>query len=298
MRFFHGVSGVCFILVLTLTPLIKIVRAEGGAGAVVYTHETRKNPAQRLHILSVDLTNPGVRVVVRPGAPDPDTSAGPWETALETVRTVATRDGLYAAVNGGAFEEKLPADPSRRGLPYARGHWAKMSGRTMSDGKLWSEGNVNSNASVLVTKDGKVQIATFKTRPPPDAVEIATGFQQIVLNKKNVIRGGTEVAPRTAVGVDFASTKLIFLVVDGRRPDECVGMTDKQVADEMIRLGCHNAIALDGGGSSTMVLRDTPDAEPRLLNTPSDGSQFILSLSVERAVACVIGIKLQVPEGK
>ena len=35
-------------------------------------------------------------------------------------------------------------------------------------------------------------------------------------------------------------------------------MTSPQTTDEMIRLGAWNAIMLDGGGSSTMVLRTPP----------------------------------------
>jgi exopolysaccharide biosynthesis protein len=64
-------------------------------------------------------------------------------------------------------------------------------------------------------------------------------------------------------------------------------MTYAQLAPEMISLGCHTALNLDGGGSTTLVFRDPQSHHPRILNTPSDGT--------ERPIANVLGIKIHPP---
>jgi len=68
--------------------------------------------------------------------------------------------------------------------------------------------------------------------------------------------------PRTAVGVKSDGT-LLFVTVDGRRPNESVGMSLPELTDLMLELGCVSAINLDGGGSTTMVV------EGRVVNHPS-----------------------------
>lgn len=69
--------------------------------------------------------------------------------------------------------------------------------------------------------------------------------------------------PRTAVGIRPDGTVLL-LVIDGHRHGTSVGMTIEELRQVMGRLGAKDAINLDGGGSSAMVLSE------RLVNSPSD----------------------------
>ena len=75
--------------------------------------------------------------------------------------------------------------------------------------------------------------------------------------------------PRTAVGLDETGKKLIFVVLDGRR-DDARGMTQTELAELMVELGCHTALNFDGGGSSVMVVDEFSDK--KVINTPSDGA--------------------------
>jgi exopolysaccharide biosynthesis protein len=59
--------------------------------------------------------------------------------------------------------------------------------------------------------------------------------------------------------------------VDGRQPELSVGMTLAELASLLIELGAVEAVNMDGGGSTAMVIRG------RVVNSPSD-------LSGERAV--------------
>jgi exopolysaccharide biosynthesis protein len=60
--------------------------------------------------------------------------------------------------------------------------------------------------------------------------------------------------PRTAVGFGSAGRSLWLLVVDGRREGHSEGMSLLELADFFLALGADEALNLDGGGSSTMVL--------------------------------------------
>jgi exopolysaccharide biosynthesis protein len=65
-------------------------------------------------------------------------------------------------------------------------------------------------------------------------------------------------------------------------------MNYDELAAEMIRLGCKDAVNLDGGGSSVMAVRDPAKGEFRTLNQPTDGR--------ERAVANVLGVSSREPQ--
>ena len=69
--------------------------------------------------------------------------------------------------------------------------------------------------------------------------------------------------PRTAAGYNQDSTKAYLVVVDGRQTLS-VGMSLNELANLMLSIGAHNAVNLDGGGSSTMVIHN------HVVNSPSD----------------------------
>lgn len=76
--------------------------------------------------------------------------------------------------------------------------------------------------------------------------------------------------PRTAVGIKEDGT-VFFVVVDGRDDfNRWVGMTAYEMSELMLYFGAVDAFNLDGGGSSTMVLKDE-DGIYNVMNTPSDG---------------------------
>lgn len=59
--------------------------------------------------------------------------------------------------------------------------------------------------------------------------------------------------PRTAMGYT-KENKLIILVVEGRNPGVAEGVTLTELAELMLDLGCLEALNLDGGGSSCMLV--------------------------------------------
>jgi hypothetical protein len=66
---------------------------------------------------------------------------------------------------------------------------------------------------------------------------------------------------RTAVGVT-ADGRLLLVVVDGRQPGYSRGMTLRELAELLQRLGAVQAMNLDGGGSSEMVVNGLTASRP------------------------------------
>ena len=71
--------------------------------------------------------------------------------------------------------------------------------------------------------------------------------------------------PRSAVG--WSKTHLCLVEVDGRQSDLSVGMTLAELGEYMARLGCEEAINLDGGASATCWYRG------RVVNSPCNGTE-------------------------
>lgn len=93
--------------------------------------------------------------------------------------------------------------------------------------------------------------------------------------------------PRTAVGYNDA--ELLLVTVDGRQPGYANGMNLHELADLMAALGATDALNLDGGGSTTMLVRPPGRFEPAVVNRPSDGH--------ERTVANALFVLSSAPAG-
>lgn len=70
--------------------------------------------------------------------------------------------------------------------------------------------------------------------------------------------------PRTAAGVSRDGRTVYLVTVDGRQPKLSVGMDLYELARYMQSLGCWDALNLDGGGSTTMVV------DGQVVSRPSD----------------------------
>ena len=131
-----------------------------------------------------------------------------------------------------------------------------------------------------------VPSATFPEKASEFEAQAASGGGPVLINKGKVVDtweeelfevGGVEPAssqPRTAVGVT-ADKKMIMFVCEGRNMTDGVkGMTTAEVAEILKDLGCVEAINLDGGGSSCMLVNGKETIKV------SDGSQRAVASAV------------------
>lgn len=128
----------------------------------------------------------------------------------------------------------------------------------------------------------------FVFRENKNISEVLTGISAggEILRNGNPISTGLAISPnsrnpRSAVGVNKEKNKLILVAVDGR--GQSVGATHSEMAQILLEYGAYDAIHLDGGGSTTLALREEGEKDVEIVNTVSDQSP--------RLVPNAIGIK-------
>ncbi|MEZ0394966.1 MAG: phosphodiester glycosidase family protein [Anaerolineales bacterium] len=238
-------------------PLPTAVRRELAPGVVYYRRFHATPNLMVAHIVSVDLNNPDVRVLVTPGDP-----AAEYPLAASTTSQFAREYGALVAINGDGFTPWYfnslldyyphPGDPVR------------PNGLAASEGVVYSE--ANGGPVLYISQTNR---ASFNQTEDPIYNAIA-GDRMLVVDGAAVpdLDDG-RLAPRTAVGLDGYSNRLILIVIDGRQPLYSEGATLAELADLLIYYGATEAMSLDGGGSSTMVVRGVLGVE--VMNSPIDG---------------------------
>ncbi|WP_407836735.1 phosphodiester glycosidase family protein [Streptomyces sp. DSM 116496] len=183
----------------------------------------------------------------------------------------------------GSMEVLLDADGRVTSVRKPAGGAVPKNGSTLygiGTGTEWLRTNAQPGAAL--TTSFVMNDATGAVVPGP--VETAVGGRYRLLRDGVPDIGEptspTKTAPRTAVGVT-KNGSLLLVTIDGRAPGVDAGATVMQTAKLMASLGARDALMFDGGGSTTMIVRD------ELRNTPrgAEGAE-----PSERPVANGIGI--------
>lgn len=77
--------------------------------------------------------------------------------------------------------------------------------------------------------------------------------------------------PRTALGVKADGTLVVY-AVDGRKSGYSAGLSQKDLAEELLDRGCQWAVNLDGGGSTAISVWVPGQSGPDIRNIPSEGT--------------------------
>ncbi len=87
--------------------------------------------------------------------------------------------------------------------------------------------------------------------------------QVYITNKEErmFVTGENDKHPRTAMGYTYDG-RLIILAVEGRRPGQADGASLVQTAEILKALGCKEALNLDGGGSSCLLVNGKATIQP------------------------------------
>ncbi|HEV7681032.1 MAG TPA: phosphodiester glycosidase family protein [Pyrinomonadaceae bacterium] len=119
----------------------------------------------------------------------------------------------------------------------------KLNSIEPGEDKKWRRASTILGGGPQLIKDGKIAITNAQEKIAPAFVN--------------------DGHPRTAIA-KLASGKLLLITVDGRQASESIGMSLTTLADLLLELGAVDAMNLDGGGSTTMVIHN------KLVNKPSD----------------------------
>jgi len=220
-------------------------------GIVHTTAETSTPVPMKVNALRVHLKEPGIEFLVTPsnGETPLDTTGTRTSTFLRTYK-------CQVAVNASPFapvvqKEQTPED---------------VLGLSMSRGDRYSPAN-DTYGTLLIAKDNKAWVATppINTKKAYNAVG---GFRLLLKDGKNVATNDVR-HPRTAAGVSQDGRFLYLIVIDGREKGYSEGATTAETAEWMGSFGAWNALNLDGGGSSAMVIADGHGGA-KVLNRPID----------------------------
>ena len=150
------------------------------------------------------------------------------------------------------------------------------------------------DAAVLagLTTGSTVMVTTTITSGWEDVVEAVSGREWLVEGAQKSIRPVSTITnaahPRTAVALR-ADGRLVLATVDGRWDGYSIGVTATDLAGLLLDQGAVQAIMLDGGGSTTALVRRPGDVEATLVDRPSDGR--------ERAVDNALLVISSIPTG-
>ncbi|MFC7340191.1 phosphodiester glycosidase family protein [Saccharopolyspora griseoalba] len=144
-------------------------------------------------------------------------------------------------------------------------------------------GEIPSDAVVLVGRErGAEQLEALD---PGDPVAVRTALLpaeapplEFAVGATPILRGGaalpdldtTELAPRTAAGISPDGSVVHLAVVDGRSAISS-GLNLRETAELLASFGATEGVNLDGGGSTTMAVREPGDDLATVRNVPSDG---------------------------
>jgi hypothetical protein len=206
------------------------------------------------HIVVIDLQAPGIGFIVTAGDPS---EALPLKA--RTTSQFARSTGVQVAINGDGFTPWHANGPFDY-FPHI-GDRVAPAGYAMSEGVVYGEGP---GPTIYFSKDAEASF-TLGDITPFNAI---SGNNMIVVN--GVAVDGLDnsyAAPRTAIGLDKSGKNLILFVADGRQPFYSQGATLFEMAQLMIFYGADNAMNMDGGGSSTLVMRNALGIV-RVINSP------------------------------
>lgn len=180
----------------------------------------------------------------------------------ETTLSAAKRYGAVAAVNAGGF-----ADDGRTGKRYP------LSTTMMNGNYLFGfEPSFSDLFFVGLNDQGKLIGGKFSNKEELEQHNPVFGASFVPILLKNGVAQPIpkkwQTSPRRAARTVIANYKhdhLLFLVINGNDGNGSYGATLAELQKKLKELGVVDAYNLDGGGSTSLVVKD------KVLNKPTDG---------------------------
>ncbi len=230
---------------------------------VRHLHRVTERPWD-MHVVLVDLSRPELRVLGT--TPDQRRSV-----TSEFARRSDSQIAINANFYGGS-----------------------SCGMAMGDGAKWGDSYEDGCSDSVGFGRERNRARYFRSSAAGDLPD--GWISEVVSGKPRVITDGNVVQdydcgfhicalhPRTVVGLTEDRGTLILLVVDGRS-GRSAGMNGGELGATMREFGAHQAVNLDGGGSTTLYI----EGEGGVVNRPSGGG--------ERSVMNHLGVRVD-PEAR
>ncbi len=188
---------------------------------------------------------------------------------------------MNIAINGDAYSY-LSAARQLNNNPNACGDYVRPNGFAASRGAIYSR---RRGPTLFIDRKNRMSML-----PQGSVYNAISGNHVLVLGGKTR-RDFPEERPaaRSAIGISKDAGVIMFMVVDGNQPDMSEGLTTRELASLLVEVGAWSALSMDGGGSSTLVIKGF-DGKPKVINSPIDKD----IPGTERAVANHLGVQVTI----
>lgn len=220
-----------------------------------------------VNVVEIDTTAAGISFRMQPG-----NGSDPGEVTRMTTRAFTNSIGAQIGINVGFYLVSPPYPSPYTDLTFIASSLGSVYSSAEGSEPLF---NVDAGNNPRIGSAGPAGSSTFSDGTP---LYNATGGNQRILTEGVVTAPNDSYTntlnPHTAIGVSQDRRRVYFATVDGRQTDYSEGMFTTELAVVMRQFGAWDAINVDGGGSTTMVMDDSNDGtqNARLINSPSDGS--------------------------
>jgi exopolysaccharide biosynthesis protein len=278
----------CLLIILCITGLIPAngqdrlpydsILVSKGPGTLACWKETRTVPRPlSIYFLKIAIHDPRLELITLPSI-DPD-SIGPAEGILTKPVNLLKARHAIAAVNANAFAGAPGSEKS--GTGWYEGRFVDIQGLVVANGVVKSK-DEEKRVPFWTDKKGIPHIG-HPAKNEKVMQAIADWIAPLLINNR-VLPNPTDTVlhPRTLIGFNVKKKFILFVVVDGRQKGYSEGMSMYELALLMKEKGCENAINLDGGGSSILLLRDEK-GNVQTVNRPSG--------KTHRPIPVMIGLK-------
>ncbi|MNK28390.1 hypothetical protein D3C87_467640 [compost metagenome] len=217
----------------------------------------------RIFILKLDLKNPDVKLQA---ATPYDAPGYASQTVPDMARYIdAANNRVLAGINADFFNTSsyVPL-----GIVYKKGIAVKPTFTDNTD-------KPQQGLSFLgILANGKPYIGDKETDYPAIKSQLKEALGAgvfLVRDHKKVTQTIPTVDPRTSVGITDDEI-VYFIVVDGRSFYHSNGINYQEMSKIMYAFGVRDAVNLDGGGSSTFMIKHPRADVWQVRNQPSDGT--------------------------
>ena len=177
---------------------------------------------------------------------------------------------------------------SRGGKVNSQTEIAVLNGKVIARADQGDPLEIPDNGYVLNIKDGLYlpnvgdDIAFNITGVDINNIKFGIGAGAVILRDGAIVNEGIDAPgrhPRTAIGFNKQTGDIFLVTVDGR--SQYHGMEMSELAELLISFGATDGVNLDGGGSTTMAIKDVNSGKAKVVN----------HISSERSVLNGVGVK-------
>ena len=208
-----------------------------------------------IHIVKINLLSGGL--IHKVSEPTDPNAALPIKA--KTTSEFLEENNLFIAINADGFSPWLSLGPLS--YPFS-GSSVRPNGFAASKGVQYGPAT-GKYPTLFISENNRANMED----PVGDLYNAVSGLDWIIYHGQVKDDLDDSLNPRTTVGIDQYGHNMVIVVVDGRQSGYSEGASLKEIAAILLEFNVFNAMNMDGGGSSTLVIADE-NGQAKILNSP------------------------------